>query len=78
MPSFLAAVDRILRYENLIAELSEVFAQSNIPFDGTLGIAAKSEYRTDRRPYQQVFNEEQRRVVGKVFAKEIELHSYRF
>jgi hypothetical protein len=71
-------VDRILRYENLTAELSEVFAQLNIPFDGTLGVAAKSEYRTDRRPYQRVFNEEQRRVVEKAFAKEIELHGYRF
>ena len=71
-------VDRILRYENLTAELSEVFAQLNIPFDGTLGVAAKSEYRTDRRPYQQVFNEDQRRTVEKAFAKEIELHGYRF
>ena len=61
-----------------IAELSEVFAQSNIPFEGTLGVAAKSEYRTDRRPYQQVFNEEQRRIVEKAFAKEIEMHGYRF
>jgi len=71
-------VDRILRYENLTAELSEVFTQLNIPFDGTLGVAAKSEYRTDRRPYQQVFNEEQRRVVEKAFAKEIQFHGYRF
>ena len=71
-------VDRILRYENLTAELNEVFAQLNIPFDGTLRVAAKSEYRTDRRPYRQVFNEEQRRVVEKAFAKEIELHGYRF
>ena len=71
-------VDRILRYENLVAELGEVFAQLNIPFDGTLGVAAKSEYRTDRRPYQQVFNEEQRRVVEKAFAKEIQFHGYRF
>jgi len=71
-------VDRILRYDNLVAELGEVFAQLNIPFDGTLGVAAKSEYRTDRRPYQQVFNEEQRRVVEKAFAKEIQFHGYRF
>src|SRR5467141_499109 len=70
-------VDRILRYENLTAELSEVFGQLNIPFDGTLGIAAKSEYRTDRRPYQEIFNEEQRRVVEKAFAKEIQFHGYR-
>jgi len=71
-------VNRILRYENLTAELSEVFAQLNIPFDGTLGVTAKSEYRSDRRPYQQVFNDGQRRVVEKAFAKEIELHGYRF
>ena len=71
-------MDRILRYENLTAELNEVFAQLNIPFDGTLGVAAKSEYRTDRRPYQQVFNDDQQRVVEKAFAKEIELHGYRF
>ena len=71
-------VDRILRYENLLAELGEVFSQLNIPFNGTLGVAAKSEYRTDRRPYQQVFNDEQRRIVEEAFAKEIELHGYRF
>jgi hypothetical protein len=71
-------VDRILRYENLMAELGEIFSQLNIPFDGTLGVAAKSEYRTDRRPYQQVFNDEQRRIVEKAFANEIELHGYQF
>jgi hypothetical protein len=71
-------VDRVLRYENLLAELSEVFSQLTIPFDGTLGVAAKSQYRSDRRPYQHVFNDEQRKIVEKAFAKEIELHGYRF
>jgi hypothetical protein len=71
-------VDRVLRYENLLVELGEVFSQLNISFHGTLGVAAKSEYRTDRRPYQEVFNDEQRRIVEKAFAKEIELHGYRF
>ena len=71
-------VDRVLRYENLLAELGEVFSQLSIPFDGTLGVAAKSEYRTDRTPYQEVFNDKQRRIVEKAFAKEIELHGYRF
>src|SRR5499427_11067953 len=51
-------VDRIVRFENLLVELGEVFTQLNIPFDGTLGVAAKSEYRGDRRPYQEVFNHE--------------------
>ena len=71
-------VDRVVRYENLLAELREVFAYLHIPFDGTLGVAAKSDYRADRRPYQEVFNDEQRRLIEKAFAKEIELHRYRF
>ncbi len=71
-------VDRVLRYENLVTELSEVFPELKVPFDGTLGAKAKSEYRTDRKPYQQVFNEEQRRIVENAFAREIELHGYRF
>ena len=71
-------VDRIVRYENLLVELGEVFAQLNIPFDGSLGVAAKSDYRADRRPYQEVFKQAQRRIVENAFAKEIELHGYRF
>jgi hypothetical protein len=71
-------VDRIVRYENLLAELGGVFEQLNIPFDRTLGVAAKSEYRADRRPYQEVFNDQQRQIVEQAFAKEIELHGYRF
>jgi hypothetical protein len=71
-------VDRVLRYENLIADLSEAFAQLGVPFDGTLGIRAKSEYRADRTPYQLVFNDQQRKIVEKAFAREIELHGYRF
>jgi hypothetical protein len=71
-------VDRVLHYENLAAELNQVFLQLNVPFDGTLGVKAKSEYRTDRRPYQLVFNDKQRRIVENAFAREIELHGYRF
>ncbi len=71
-------VDRVLRYENLLADLGEVFSKLGVPFEGTLGIRAKSEYRTDRTPYQEIFNEEQRKIVEEAFAKEIELHGYRF
>jgi hypothetical protein len=55
-----------------------VFARLDVPFDGTLGVAAKSEYRSDRRPCQEVFNDQQRRIVEKAFTREIELHGYRF
>jgi hypothetical protein len=71
-------VDRVLRYEDLLGELGEVFALLGVPFDGTLAVEAKSEYRTDRTPYQLIFNDEQRRIVENAFAKEIELHGYRF
>ena len=71
-------VDRILRYENLVTELGQVFSQFGIPFEGALGVQAKSEYRTDRRPYREIFNDMQRRIVEEAFAKEIELHGYRF
>jgi hypothetical protein len=72
------SVDRVVRYENLLAELGEVFAHLNIPFNGTLDVTAKSEYRADRRPYQQVFTDRQRRIVDNAFAREIELHRYQF
>jgi len=71
-------LDRVLHYENLTGELAEVFAQLQIPFAGSLGVQAKSEYRADRTPYQLIFNEEQRRTIERVFAREIELHGYRF
>jgi hypothetical protein len=71
-------VDRVLRYENLINELTEVFAKLNVPFEGSLGVKAKGEYRTDRTPYQPVFTKEQREMVERIFAREIELHGYRF
>jgi hypothetical protein len=71
-------VDRVVRYENLTEELGEVFSRLKLPFSGNLGVHAKSEYRSDRQPYQIVFNEAQRRIVEEAFAKEIELHGYRF
>jgi len=71
-------IDRVVRYENLMRDLAEVFAQVNVRFEGNLGVRAKSEYRTNYTPYQEVFNEDQRRIVEQAFAREIELHGYRF
>ena len=71
-------VDRVLRYENLNAELADVFAKLSVPFSGALGVKAKSGYRQDRTPYQQIFNDRQRAIVEKAFAREIELHGYHF
>lgn len=71
-------VDRVIKYESLMDELAQVFGMLGIPFSGTLGVTAKSEHRKDRRPYQQVFTSEQRTVIEKAFAKEIEMHGYTY
>lgn len=71
-------VDRVVRYERLEAELSEVFSCLGIPFNGSLGIRAKSEYRQDRRDYQDVYTPAQRNFIEQVFAEEIALHGYAF
>ncbi len=71
-------VDRILKYEDLDRQLSEVFELLNIPFSGSLGIRAKSEYREDRRPYWEVLSVEQRASIERIFIREINLHGYSF
>ncbi len=71
-------VDRVVRNENLNQELSEVFNHLGIPFDGSLHVHAKSEFRKDKRPYQEVLNEKQRLIIETHFRKEIELHGYKF
>ena len=71
-------VDRVLRYERLADDLSDVFATLRIPFNGSLRVNAKSEPRTDRRPYQQVYTPEQANAVAKAFSREIEIHGYQF
>jgi hypothetical protein len=71
-------VDRVLRYERLTLELGEVFGALGIPFDGSLGVNAKSEYRTDRRPYREVYTRPQAERVGREFEAERALHGYEF
>ena len=71
-------VDKVIKYESLLEGLSEVFDRLEIPFSGTLGVAAKGQARKDKRPYQEVYSEEQRAVIEKVFATEIKMHGYTF
>jgi len=71
-------VNRVVRYENLIDELAEIFARLNVPFAGNLGARKKAHFRTDRTPYQLVLSPKQRQIVERVFAREIQLHGYRF
>src|SRR5205823_3269231 len=71
-------VDRVVRYERLADELGVVFGLLGIPFDGSLGVNAKSEYRADRRPYREVYSRKQAELVRRVFAPEIALHGCEF
>lgn len=71
-------VDRVLQYERLQAELFDVFAHLGVPFPGTLDVRAKSEYRTDRRPYREVYTPEQAEIVRQAFANEIARFGYEF
>lgn len=66
-------VDSVLRYERLNEDLAEVFEQLEIPFTASLGVNAKSEYRTDRRPFREVYTPRQFELIRKVFARETEL-----
>lgn len=71
-------VDRVARYEDLSSELTEIFGRLGVPFDGTLGVRAKSKHRNDRRPYQEVYTDAQRQLVQEAFAREIGVHGYTF
>lgn len=71
-------VDRVLGFDNLMGGLGEVFQRLELPFNGSLGVHAKSEYRTDRRPYQEVLTSLQAEQIRNIFEVEIALHGYRF
>jgi hypothetical protein len=71
-------VDEIVPYESLMDGLGGVFGKLGIPFNGTLGVNAKSEHRKDRAPYQQIYTEAQKETVARHFAKEIKLNRYVF
>ncbi len=71
-------VNRVIEYGALNTGLAGVFHSLGVPFDGSLGVFAKSEYRSDRRPYQDVFNLDQAERIQKIFEVEIALHGYRF
>ncbi len=71
-------VNRVLRYENLDKELGEVMSLLGLPYSGSLGIFAKSDFRTDRRPYQAVFTPSQAEAVAEAFAAEIKMFGYAY
>ncbi|SPD76465.1 conserved hypothetical protein [uncultured Desulfobacterium sp.] len=77
-PNFNLMVNKVIEYGSLNVELTRIFKKLGVPFGGTLSVRAKSEYRKDRRPYQQIITKKQRQIIEKAFAKEIEMHGYKF
>jgi Sulfotransferase family len=71
-------VDTVIHYEKLMDELNQVFKRLGIPFDGSLGVNAKAEYRTDRRHYREAYTAEQATVIANAFKHELFLHEYSF
>ena len=69
-------VDEVVRYEELSGGLGRVFERLGIPFDGSLGTRAKSEYRSDRRPYREVLTDAQMEIIARAYAQEIRMHGY--
>lgn len=71
-------VDRVVRYENLINELGEVFTLLNIPFDGDLGVKAKSDYRKSAENYRSFFSDHDKQFIADIFRTEIQIFGYEF
>jgi hypothetical protein len=70
-------VDRVLHYERLGSELGEVAEHLGFPDEIALP-TAKAGYRTDRRPYQEFFDDALRRQVEAAYGREIALMGYQF
>lgn len=71
-------VDEIIKYENLLEGLDRVFRRIGVPYNGELGVNAKSEYNKERRSYQEVFKGGHRAILQKAFKREISMHGYLF
>ena len=71
-------VDRIIKYESLMEQLGEVFSMLSIPFNNSLNVRAKGEYRADRRHYRDVLTEGQITKIHEIYEKEILMHGYEY
>ena len=68
--------DYIIKYEELNEGLSIVFNKLNIPFNGKLEIYKKKLNRD--KNYQKFYNDKSRKLIEKIFKKEIEIFNYKF
>lgn len=71
-------VDKVIFYENMNEGLIEIFNVLNIPFKERVSFMINTQHRTDRRSYQEVYNENQKMIVTRVYKKEIDCFGYKF
>ena len=69
------AVDCVLRFENLIPDLTDALRRVGVEFDGWLP-RAKGKSRSDRRHYSEVLTSGQQALIAERFAPEIQLMNY--
>ena len=70
-------VKHLYRYENLQETIQIIFHELNLTGNPQLP-RAKSNLRTDKRPYRDLLNTNQKNQIERIFAQEIEWGKYRF
>ena len=70
-------VDRVCLYEDLTEELQVIQTLLGLPEKIDLP-TTKSRFRKDKRHYREIFDEEQRAEIAKLFSQEISLFGYEF
>lgn len=68
--------DKIIKYEDLNKDLSLVFNRLGIPFDGELKIFKKRSNRD--KNYRKFFNNDSRKLIEKIFWKDMDMFDYSF
>ena len=71
-------VDEIIKYEDLSEGMGRICDRFGIPFEGSLGVRAKGDYRKDRTHYSKVLEKRHIEIIDRVYRKEIEMHGYVF
>lgn len=67
----------LYRYENLQETIESIFNELNLTGNPQLP-RAKSNLRTDKRPYKDLLNSSQKNNIERIFAQEIEWGKYQF
>jgi len=70
--------DYFIKFENLLEDLEIVCKKLSIPFDKDLLPNFKSKCRTEKKPYQDYYDEETKQIVYQKHKEEFELFGYTF